>query len=191
MPYVRMHMTLFAAVLAAASYITLRKRRGCARSAGLDAAQNPERPHETLRRRYRPRLGRRERREPSHIARLAGAHRLPGTLAEVRRLEALALRQLTVIPCEGYRKLIAAAKRAGGLACLYNSLIYYAVRLGWDSVAVALHFGMTPTAVRQALWRLNNEAHSLLAGKLPFTKRKYAAVGQRSSAGPARGWRDR
>ncbi len=52
-------------------------------------------------------------------------------------------------------------QRFGGPAAYYIGLIYRRFRLGMDSPALARHYGLTPTAIRQTINRLCRIARSL------------------------------
>jgi hypothetical protein len=54
-----------------------------------------------------------------------------------------------------------AVRKAGGLLAMHAAIAFRAWRLGMDSVAVAETLGMTPQAVRQALWRMRDTARRL------------------------------
>jgi hypothetical protein len=58
-------------------------------------------------------------------------------------------------------KHIAAVRRAGGFLQLHAAIAFRSWRLGMDSVSVAQSVGMTPQAVRQALWRMRDMAKKL------------------------------
>ncbi|HEY2495434.1 MAG TPA: hypothetical protein VGK24_00060 [Candidatus Angelobacter sp.] len=55
----------------------------------------------------------------------------------------------------------AAVRKAGGFLQLYASIAFRSWRLGMDSVSVGASVGMTPQAVRQALWRMRDVAKRL------------------------------
>ena len=62
---------------------------------------------------------------------------------------------------EMVEKHAAAVRRAGGYLQLHASIAFRAWRLGMNSVEVAETLGMTPQAVRQALWRMRDTARGL------------------------------
>lgn len=62
---------------------------------------------------------------------------------------------------EMVRKHIAAVRRAGGYMQLHAAIAFRSWRLGMSSVEVAESLGMTPYAVRVALWRLRDAAKKL------------------------------
>jgi hypothetical protein len=55
----------------------------------------------------------------------------------------------------------AAVRKAGGFLQLHASIAFRSWRLGEDSVSVGASTGMTPEAVRQALWRMRDVAKRL------------------------------
>jgi hypothetical protein len=69
----------------------------------------------------------------------------------------------------------AAVRKAGGFLQLHASIAFRSWRLGMDSVEVAASVGMTPQAVRQALWRMRAVAKKLGydVGRAGHTAGKY------------------
>lgn len=67
----------------------------------------------------------------------------------------------SAIQHEIVKKHRAAVRKAGGFLELHASIAFRSWRLGMDSVEVAASIGMTPQAVRQALWRMRAVAKQL------------------------------
>jgi hypothetical protein len=60
-----------------------------------------------------------------------------------------------------HEKHVAAVKASGGYMQFMTAVVYRSLRLGRDSVAVALDTGITPWAVRQIIVRVNEAAVEL------------------------------
>jgi len=85
-------------------------------------------------------------------------------------------------PGNGFRKLAVEASQRGGLAAFYLAIVYRSIRLGQNSVEVALSLGghlfggevcgVTPFGVRQTIFRLGKTAERIANVTLNFGHRK-------------------
>lgn len=124
----------------------------------------------------------------THIAVVAFARAVPETLHKVRTLDPVAVAVLAKSGSRENRKGAEIARRVGGLAPYYASLIYRAIRLGEDSCELAEEFQTTPWAIRQTLYRLNQTAQKIEAGE-NLLRRDFLTVHRRRGVrGPRPRW---
>ena len=106
----------------------------------------------------------------ARIAKVACARRIPTTLDELKALDYVAVAQLARCKSAHNRMATESARRAGSLAAYLAALAYRLIRLGEDSVQVAMELGVTPWGIRQTLYRMNKAAQQLEAGTFRLAK---------------------
>ncbi|HEV2522703.1 MAG TPA: hypothetical protein VGT24_10020 [Candidatus Acidoferrales bacterium] len=120
----------------------------------------------------------------AYIANTAHARKIPDTLDELKALDRVAIAELEKHPTTN--RAVPKAVRVGGLAPYFAALIYRAIRLGEDSVTIAIELGATPWGIRQTLYRLNKTAKQLENGTFFLCKSKEYA--RRGKCGPRPKW---
>jgi transposase len=124
----------------------------------------------------------------AHVAAVASARKIPETLEQLKALDTLAVSRLVVNRSEASRKCAAAAKRVGGLAPYLAALIYRAIRLGENSVAIAQEMNVSPWGVRETICRLNQTALKLADGTFSLCDTEIRYPRRNGKRGPQCRW---